>query len=206
MSINKNQQLRYKIPLAEESCEGMTQVRKSNKKVRRGKVKENIWEGSQLTASLIPEIRSLFMMEGWQHQNPPQVAMEMPLVILDSFYHGWLLYILNEQEQTIRWWFEQWDRHSPVFTAGIRATVFYSKKLWKPRRIWYLIYQVHLTKFKLGLCIDLYCSSRDQIIKFKLNFLNKRVWCISFSPKRSYTEAKQHNLDLKINIKIPNLQ
>lgn len=56
MSINKNQQLRYKIPLAEESYEGMTWVRESNKKVRRGKVKENIWEGSQLTASLIPEI------------------------------------------------------------------------------------------------------------------------------------------------------
>lgn len=42
MSINKNQQLRYKIPLAEESYEGMTQVRKSNKKVGRRKVKENM--------------------------------------------------------------------------------------------------------------------------------------------------------------------
>lgn len=136
--------------------------------------------------------QSLFMMEGWQHQNPPQVAMEMPLVILDSFYHGWLLYILDEQEQTIRWRFEQWDRHSSVFTAGIKATVFYSKTLWKPRRIWYLIYQVHLTKFKLGLCIDLYCSSRDQIIKFKLNFLNKRVWCISF--RTSSSVQKDHIL------------
>lgn len=143
--------------------------------------------------------QSLFMMEGWQNQNPPQVAMEMPLVILDSFYHGWLLYILDEQEQTIRWRFEQCDRHSSVFTAGIRATVFYSKKLWKPRRIWYLIYQVHLTKFKLGLCIELYCSSRDQF-KFKLNFSNKRVWCTSF--RTSFSGKKDHILKQSNNILI----